>query len=51
MTGRPVLVVDNVDSFVHNLARYFERLGQVTVVVRNTTLNDSIVKTTVLPAF
>lgn len=30
-----LLVVDNYDSFVHNLARYFERLGQQTVVVRN----------------
>jgi len=30
-----ILLVDNYDSFVHNLARYFERLGQRTVVVRN----------------
>ena len=30
-----LLVIDNYDSFVHNLARYFRRLGQVTTVVRN----------------
>ncbi|HVX13415.1 MAG TPA: aminodeoxychorismate/anthranilate synthase component II [Pirellulales bacterium] len=30
-----ILLIDNYDSFVHNLARYFERLGQETFVVRN----------------
>ncbi len=30
-----LLVIDNYDSFVHNLARYFRRLGQTTHVVRN----------------
>jgi anthranilate synthase/aminodeoxychorismate synthase-like glutamine amidotransferase len=30
-----ILLIDNYDSFVHNLARYFQRLGQDTVVVRN----------------
>jgi anthranilate synthase/aminodeoxychorismate synthase-like glutamine amidotransferase len=30
-----LLILDNYDSFVHNLARYFERLGQTTRVVRN----------------
>ncbi|HVX60891.1 MAG TPA: aminodeoxychorismate/anthranilate synthase component II [Pirellulales bacterium] len=30
-----ILLIDNYDSFVFNLARYFERLGQPTVVVRN----------------
>jgi anthranilate synthase/aminodeoxychorismate synthase-like glutamine amidotransferase len=30
-----LLLIDNYDSFVHNLARYFERLGQETCVVRN----------------
>ncbi|MFM8251106.1 MAG: anthranilate synthase component II [Planctomycetota bacterium] len=30
-----ILLIDNYDSFVHNLARYFQRLGQVTRVVRN----------------
>jgi anthranilate synthase/aminodeoxychorismate synthase-like glutamine amidotransferase len=30
-----ILLIDNYDSFVHNLARYFDRLGQSTRVVRN----------------
>jgi anthranilate synthase/aminodeoxychorismate synthase-like glutamine amidotransferase len=30
-----ILLLDNYDSFVYNLARYFERLGQATLVVRN----------------
>ena len=30
-----ILLIDNYDSFVHNLARYFDQLGQRTVVVRN----------------
>jgi anthranilate synthase/aminodeoxychorismate synthase-like glutamine amidotransferase len=30
-----IVLVDNYDSFVHNLARYFERLGVATRVVRN----------------
>jgi anthranilate synthase/aminodeoxychorismate synthase-like glutamine amidotransferase len=30
-----LLLIDNYDSFVHNLARYFVRLGQETRVVRN----------------
>jgi anthranilate synthase/aminodeoxychorismate synthase-like glutamine amidotransferase len=30
-----ILFIDNYDSFVHNLARYFVRLGQETRVVRN----------------
>jgi anthranilate synthase/aminodeoxychorismate synthase-like glutamine amidotransferase len=30
-----ILLVDNYDSFVFNLARYFERLGRPTHVVRN----------------
>ncbi len=30
-----ILLIDNYDSFVHNLARYFRRLGQPTWVVRN----------------
>lgn len=33
-----LLLIDNYDSFVHNLARYFERLGQATLVVRNDAL-------------
>ncbi len=34
-----ILVIDNYDSFVYNLARYFERLGHVTQVVRNTAID------------
>jgi anthranilate synthase/aminodeoxychorismate synthase-like glutamine amidotransferase len=30
-----ILLVDNYDSFAHNLARYLRRLGQATQVVRN----------------
>ncbi|QDU55132.1 anthranilate synthase component II [Aeoliella mucimassa] len=30
-----ILIIDNYDSFVHNLARYIERLGGQTRVVRN----------------
>ena len=30
-----ILIVDNYDSFVYNVARYFEELGQPTRVVRN----------------
>jgi len=30
-----IVLIDNYDSFVHNLARYFTRLGQRTQVVRN----------------
>jgi anthranilate synthase/aminodeoxychorismate synthase-like glutamine amidotransferase len=30
-----LLLIDNYDSFVHNLSRYFERLGQATHIVRN----------------
>ena len=30
-----ILIVDNYDSFVHNVACYFEELGQTTRVVRN----------------
>jgi anthranilate synthase/aminodeoxychorismate synthase-like glutamine amidotransferase len=36
---RMLLLIDNYDSFVHNLARYFERLGQTTHVVRNDITN------------
>lgn len=34
-----ILLLDNFDSFVHNLGRYFERLGQTTQVIRNDALN------------
>ncbi len=30
-----ILVIDNYDSFVYNIARYFERAGAGTTVVRN----------------
>lgn len=30
-----ILIIDNYDSFVHNVARYFVELGQDTRVVRN----------------
>lgn len=30
-----ILVIDNYDSFVHNLARYFEREGEQIKIVRN----------------
>jgi len=30
-----ILLIDNYDSFVYNLARYLQRLGQTTRVVRN----------------
>jgi len=30
-----ILLIDNYDSFVHNQARYFRRLGAATQVVRN----------------
>ncbi len=36
-----ILVIDNYDSFVHNLARYFERLGHATHVVRNTAITPA----------
>ncbi len=34
-----ILLIDNYDSFVFNLARYFERLGQPTRVVRNDSID------------
>jgi anthranilate synthase/aminodeoxychorismate synthase-like glutamine amidotransferase len=30
-----ILIIDNYDSFVHNLARYFRQLGCETLLVRN----------------
>ena len=36
-----ILLVDNYDSFVYNLRRYLERLGQEVVVVRNDQLDLS----------
>ena len=34
-----ILVIDNYDSFVHNLARYFRQLGCQTHVVRNDSIS------------
>ena len=34
-----IFLIDNYDSFVHNLARYFARLGQDTLVLRNDETN------------
>jgi anthranilate synthase/aminodeoxychorismate synthase-like glutamine amidotransferase len=39
-----LLLIDNYDSFVFNLARYFEQLGQETVVLRNDALDVSAVR-------
>jgi len=39
-----ILLVDNYDSFVFNLARYFERLGQPTEVVRNDAISVADVR-------
>jgi len=36
-----ILIVDNYDSFVHNVARYFEELGARTRVVRNDEVRPS----------
>jgi anthranilate synthase/aminodeoxychorismate synthase-like glutamine amidotransferase len=36
-----ILLIDNYDSFVENLARYLRRLGQETVVVRNDAITAS----------
>jgi anthranilate synthase/aminodeoxychorismate synthase-like glutamine amidotransferase len=39
-----LLLIDNYDSFVYNLARHFERLGQSTRVVRNDAIDVSAVR-------
>ncbi len=39
-----ILLVDNFDSFVHNLARYFIRLGQPTEVMRNTAVDSAEIR-------
>src|SRR6476469_3912551 len=39
-----LLLIDNYDSFVYNLARYFERLGQPTRVVRNDAVDVDAVR-------
>ena len=40
MSGQ-VLVIDNYDSFVFNVARYFEELGRDVVVRRNDEIDTS----------
>ncbi|MCC7084367.1 MAG: aminodeoxychorismate/anthranilate synthase component II [Pirellulales bacterium] len=39
-----ILLLDNYDSFAHNLARYLTRLGQETVVVRNDAIDVAAVR-------
>lgn len=39
-----ILLIDNYDSFVHNLARYFQRLGQPTCVIRNDAIDAAGVR-------
>jgi anthranilate synthase/aminodeoxychorismate synthase-like glutamine amidotransferase len=39
-----LLLIDNYDSFVYNLARYFQRLGHATHVVRNTAIDAAGVR-------
>lgn len=39
-----ILVIDNYDSFVHNLARYFRQLGCETVTMRNDEVNRAVVE-------
>ncbi|MCA9144965.1 MAG: aminodeoxychorismate/anthranilate synthase component II [Planctomycetaceae bacterium] len=39
-----ILLIDNYDSFVFNLARYFERLGQETQVVRNDAIDADAIR-------
>ncbi len=38
-----ILLIDNYDSFVHNLARYFRQLGCQTVVRRNDEVNANVI--------
>ena len=39
-----ILVIDNYDSFVHNLARYFRQLGCETITMRNDKVNRDVVE-------
>jgi anthranilate synthase component II len=39
-----LLLIDNYDSFVFNLARYFERLGRETFVVRNDAIGVAAIR-------
>ena len=39
-----ILLIDNYDSFVHNLARYLQRLGHATQIVRNDATDAAAVR-------
>ena len=39
-----ILVIDNYDSFVHNLARYFRQLGTETMTVRNDAIDVAAIR-------
>ena len=39
-----ILLIDNYDSFAHNLARYFMRLGQEVKVVRNDSVDVAAIR-------
>ena len=39
-----ILLIDNYDSFAHNLARYFEKLGQSVRVARNDAVDAAAVR-------
>lgn len=39
-----ILLIDNYDSFVHNLSRYFQVLGQETMVVRNDVVDQTLIE-------
>jgi para-aminobenzoate synthetase component II len=41
---QPILVIDNYDSFVFNVARYFEELGREVKVVRNDAIDVAGIK-------
>ena len=40
-----ILLLDNYDSFVYNLARYLEELGEVVQVIRNDSITPAEVQT------
>ena len=44
-----LLLIDNYDSFVFNLARYFSRLGQETRVMRNDAIDVAGVRAALRP--
>jgi para-aminobenzoate synthetase component II len=39
-----ILIIDNYDSFVHNIARYFIELGEIVRIRRNDEVEDSDMK-------